>query len=155
MTLIKDPLSPENAEKLEESAKDVSKAALVHHTAMQQDEIKIIIEERDLLYKENEIYNDSLERVLEENKNLRTDRINYLLSKFELENLKDWRDLVDLIPENYNEDSQKKRTGLSGIFAASLELTKEGNIKMLQEKIFDKIMIKKNINLWKIKIRII
>ena len=72
MTLIKDPLSPENAEKLEEAAKDVSKAALVDHTAMQQDEIKIIIEERDLLYKENEIYHDSLERALEENKNLRT-----------------------------------------------------------------------------------
>ena len=72
MTLIKDPLSPENAEKLEEAAKDISKAALVHHTAMQQDEIKIIIEERDLLYKENEIYHDSLERALEENKNLRT-----------------------------------------------------------------------------------
>ena len=72
MTLIKDPLSPENAEKLEEAAKDVSKAALVHHTAMQQDEIKIIIEERDLLYKEIEIYRDSLERALEENKNLRT-----------------------------------------------------------------------------------
>ena len=71
MTLIKDPLSPENADKLEEAAKDVSKAALVHHTAMQQDELKIIIEERDLLYKENEIYNDSIERLLEENKNLR------------------------------------------------------------------------------------
>ena len=70
--LIKDPLSPENADKLEEAAKDVSKAALVHHTAMQQDELKIIIEERDLLYKENEIYHDSLERALEENKNLRT-----------------------------------------------------------------------------------
>ena len=70
--LVKDPLSPDNAEKLEEAAKDVSKAALVHHTAMQQDEIKIIIEERDLLYKENEIYHDSLERALEENKNLRT-----------------------------------------------------------------------------------
>ena len=72
MTLIKDPLSTENADKLEEAAKDVSKAALVHHTAMQQDELKIIIEERDLLYKENEIYHDSLERALEENKNLRT-----------------------------------------------------------------------------------
>jgi hypothetical protein len=70
--LVKDPLSPDNAEKLEEAAKDISKAALVHHTAMQQDELKIIIEERDLLYKENEIYHDSLERVLEENKNLRT-----------------------------------------------------------------------------------
>ena len=47
MTLIKDPLSPENAEKLEEAAKDISKAALVHHTATQQDELKLIIEERD------------------------------------------------------------------------------------------------------------
>ena len=72
MTLIKDPLSPENADKLEEAAKDVSKAALVHHTAMQQDELKVIIDERDLLYKENEIYSDSVDRLLEENKNLRT-----------------------------------------------------------------------------------
>ena len=70
--LVKDPLSPENAKKLEEQVKDVSKAALVHHTSMQQDELKVIIEERDLLYKENEIYHDSLERCLEENKNLRT-----------------------------------------------------------------------------------
>ncbi len=61
----------------------------------------------------------------------------------ELENLKDWRDLVDLIPENYNEDSQKKRTGLSGVFAASLELTKEGLISIMQKKKFDKIFIKK------------
>ena len=65
-------MSPENAEKLEEAAKDISKAALVHHTATQQDELKLIIEERDLLYRENEIYHDSLERCLEENKNLRT-----------------------------------------------------------------------------------
>tara|TARA_R100000231_G_scaffold86467_1_gene65627 strand:- start:112 stop:363 length:252 start_codon:yes stop_codon:yes gene_type:complete len=70
--VIKDPLSPENAAKLEEQVKDVSKAALVHHTAMQQDELKVIIDERDLLYKENEIYSDSVDRLLEENKNLRT-----------------------------------------------------------------------------------
>ena len=70
--IIKDPLSPANAAKLEEQVKDVSKAALVHHTAMQQDELKVIIQERDLLYKENEIYHDSLERALEENANLRT-----------------------------------------------------------------------------------
>ena len=70
--VIKDPLSPENAAKLEEQVKDVSKAALVHHTAMQQDELKVIIDERDVLYKENEIYSDSVDRLLEENKNLRT-----------------------------------------------------------------------------------
>ena len=39
-----------------------------------------------------------------------------------------------------------KKTGLSGIFAASLELTKEGAIAILQEKIFEKVMIKKNPN---------
>ena len=36
-----------------------------------------------------------------------------------------------------------KRTGIAGIFAASLELTKEGSIKMLQKRIFDNVMIKK------------
>ena len=70
--ILRDPLDSENAKQLEEQVKDVSKAALVHHTAMQQDELKLIIQERDLIYKENEIYNESLERVLEENKNLRT-----------------------------------------------------------------------------------
>ena len=32
----------------------------------------------------------------------------------------------DLIPENFKQNIQKKRTGLSGVFAACLELTKEG-----------------------------
>ena len=50
--VIKNPLSPENAAKLKlEQVKDVSKAALVHHTAMQQDELKVIIQERDFYIK--------------------------------------------------------------------------------------------------------
>ena len=36
------------------------------------------------------------------------------------------------------------RTGLAGIFAASLELTKEGSTKMLQKNIFEKVMIKRS-----------
>ena len=36
-----------------------------------------------------------------------------------------------------------KKTGMAGIFAASLELTKEGIVKVSQKKIFDKLMIKK------------
>jgi len=36
-----------------------------------------------------------------------------------------------------------KRTGVAGIFAASLELSKEGEILISQEKLFDKLMIKK------------
>ena len=63
--------------------------------------------------------------------------------KNKLESLTEWKDLIDLIPDNYRQDAQKKRTGLSGIFAASLELTKEGLISMMQKKKFDKILIKK------------
>ena len=37
------------------------------------------------------------------------------------------------------------RTGLAGILAASLELVKEGAVQILQNRIFEKIMIKKNI----------
>ena len=36
------------------------------------------------------------------------------------------------------------RTGIAGIFAASLELAKEGVVKVSQNKMFDKLMIKKN-----------
>ena len=36
-----------------------------------------------------------------------------------------------------------KKTGLAGIFAASLELVKSGSVSILQNKIFEKIMIKK------------
>ena len=36
-----------------------------------------------------------------------------------------------------------KRSGIAGIFAASLELTKEGLTKVSQNKLFDKVMIKK------------
>ena len=64
--------------------------------------------------------------------------------KIQLDKLNDWKNIVDLIPESYKENTQKKRTGLSGIFAASLELTKEGVINIMQKKTFDDILIKKN-----------
>ena len=37
-----------------------------------------------------------------------------------------------------------KKTGIAGIFTASLELTKEGIIKLSQDKKLRKVMIKKN-----------
>ncbi len=64
--------------------------------------------------------------------------------KNQLDNLNDWKNIIDLIPQSYKENSQKKRTGLSGIFAASLELSKEGVINIMQKKTFDDILIKKN-----------
>ena len=63
--------------------------------------------------------------------------------KDKLETLTEWQDLFDLIPDNYRQDPQKKRTGLSGMFAASLELTKEGLISIMQKKKFEQILIKK------------
>ena len=38
-----------------------------------------------------------------------------------------------------------QKSGLAGIFSASLELTKEGIIQILQKKLFEQIMIKKNL----------
>ncbi len=63
--------------------------------------------------------------------------------KNQLNNLTNWTDLKELIPENLKNDSQKRRTGISGTLAASLELSKEGVIDIMQKKIFDKILIKK------------
>ena len=36
-----------------------------------------------------------------------------------------------------------KKNGIAGIFAASLELTREGIIYISQKKLFDKLMIKR------------
>ena len=54
----------------------------------------------------------------------------------------DWKKLDDLIPKNFKNGSKYKRTGKAGIFAGSLELVKEGNLKIKQEKLFDAIFVK-------------
>ena len=56
--------------------------------------------------------------------------------------INDWKDINELIPKFYF-NKKMKRTGITGIFAASLELTKEGIIKILQKRPFEKIMVKK------------
>ena len=61
-----------------------------------------------------------------------------------LGNLIDWKNLNDLIPKNFKVGKNYKRTGKAGIFAGSLELVKEGNIKIKQDKLFDNIYIKEN-----------
>ena len=52
--------------------------------------------------------------------------------------LHDWKNINDLIPKNFS----TKKTGNAGIFTASLELVKEGNISIKQDKLFDNIYIK-------------
>jgi segregation and condensation protein A len=63
--------------------------------------------------------------------------------KNNLNRINEWKNIVELIPDFYCKNKMKK-TGIAGIFAASLELTKEGIIKISQNKIFEKLMIKKN-----------
>ena len=58
--------------------------------------------------------------------------------------LMDWKKLDDLIPKNLKNDAKYKRTGKAGIFAGSLELVKEGNLKIKQENLYDDIYIKEN-----------
>ena len=63
--------------------------------------------------------------------------------KNNLEKINDWKNIFELIPKFYLKNKMKK-TGFSGIFAASLELTKEGTTIISQKKQFDNIMIKKS-----------
>ena len=56
--------------------------------------------------------------------------------------LADWKKLDELIPANFKSGSRYKRTGKAGIFAGSLELAKEGDLSIKQEKLFDDIYVK-------------
>ena len=57
--------------------------------------------------------------------------------------LTDWKKLDDLIPKNFKQNLKYKKTGKAGIFAGSLELVKEGNLKIKQETLYDDVYIKK------------
>ena len=63
--------------------------------------------------------------------------------KNNLDKINDWKNIIELIPKYYLKNKME-RTGISGIFAASLELTKEGIVEVSQKKTFDKLMIKKS-----------
>ena len=58
--------------------------------------------------------------------------------------LLDWKNINDLIPQNFMTDPKYKKTGKAGIFAGSLELVKEGNLTIKQESLFKEIYIKEN-----------
>jgi segregation and condensation protein A len=62
--------------------------------------------------------------------------------KNNLDMIKNWEHIIKLVPNFYLKNKMEK-TGFAGIFAASLELTKERIVEISQKKMFDKIMIKK------------
>tara|TARA_Y100000590_G_C15557526_1_gene953428 strand:- start:297 stop:1031 length:735 start_codon:yes stop_codon:yes gene_type:complete len=57
--------------------------------------------------------------------------------------LNDWKEIKYLIPSYYLSPKLKK-TGYAGLFSGALELSREGNISIKQNKLFDDIYIKKN-----------
>jgi len=56
--------------------------------------------------------------------------------------LSDWKNLSELIPKKLNESKTLKKSGFASIFAGSLELSKEGNIEIKQNTLFDSIFIR-------------
>ena len=63
--------------------------------------------------------------------------------KNNLDKIKEWKNIFELIPDFYIKNKME-RTGIAGIFAASLELTKEGLTKISQNKTSNNLMIKKS-----------
>ena len=65
--------------------------------------------------------------------------------KKNLDKISNWENLMKLIPNFYLKNKMEK-TGIAGIFTASLELAREGIIEVSQKKMFEKLMIKKQNN---------
>tara|TARA_Y100000590_G_C15637028_1_gene983394 strand:- start:746 stop:1513 length:768 start_codon:yes stop_codon:yes gene_type:complete len=55
----------------------------------------------------------------------------------------DWKKINELIPNTFNKSIKSKRSGLASIFSASLELTKDGLINIMQDNLFDDIFIRR------------
>ena len=68
--------------------------------------------------------------------------LNILVIKKNIQKLHEWKDISELIPRRFKKSSKLRRTGLAGLFSASLELTKEGLISLMQKKTFSKLLIR-------------
>ena len=62
--------------------------------------------------------------------------------KSSIKKLNEWKNILDLIPSKFKKNIKLKKTGLCGLFTASLELSREGLISIMQKKTFDKLLIK-------------
>jgi len=62
--------------------------------------------------------------------------------KKKIRSLENWKDFTSLIPHKFKKTNKLKRTGMAGFFSASLELSKEGLISIMQKKEFDNLFIK-------------
>ncbi len=62
--------------------------------------------------------------------------------KSSIKKLSNWKDISELIPLKFKKTYKLKKSGLAGLFSASLELTREGIISIMQKRTFDKLLIK-------------
>ena len=62
--------------------------------------------------------------------------------KKNINNLNDWKEVFELIPNKFKKSKKLKKSGIAGFFAASLELTREGLVNIMQKKYFDKLLIR-------------
>ena len=62
--------------------------------------------------------------------------------KKNINKLSDWSQIFELIPKRFLSTKKLARSGKAGLFTASLELTKEGLINILQKEHFKKILIR-------------
>ena len=62
--------------------------------------------------------------------------------KSKINNLNEWKEVFEIIPNKYKKNKNLKKSAIAGFFSASLELTKTGLIKIMQEKSFDTLLIK-------------
>ena len=62
--------------------------------------------------------------------------------KKNISKLNEWKDILTLVPLKFKKTSVLKKSSISGLFSASLELAKEGIIAITQKKAFDKLLIK-------------
>ena len=62
--------------------------------------------------------------------------------KSNIKKLRDWKNIFELVPKNFKKNTELKRSGLAGLFSASLELSKNGVLSIMQNKAFDKLLIK-------------
>ena len=62
--------------------------------------------------------------------------------KENMDQINEWKKIQELIPSHLVKSDKFKRTGLAAIFSASLELTKDGVVNLVQEKLFDDVLIR-------------
>ena len=62
--------------------------------------------------------------------------------KSSIKKLSNWKDISELIPLKFKKTYKLKKSGLAGLFSASLELTREGVISIMQKRTFDRLLIK-------------